>query len=76
MFYLLSKQWHLDFTGWEGGLHVNQQSLLGKNIGALFFWGLDKHLWGKYWLFSLFLPGVVELRAHPTTSYKKKRLER
>lgn len=68
MVHLLSKQWHLDLTGGEGGFHVNQQSFLGKNIGALFCGGLDKHLWGKYWLFSLLLPGVVKLCAHPTTS--------
>lgn len=63
---LLSKQRHLNLAGRQSGFHVNQQSLLGKNIGALFFGGLDEHLWGKYWLLSLLLPGVAKLRAYPT----------
>ncbi|TNN34447.1 hypothetical protein EYF80_055394 [Liparis tanakae] len=41
---LLSKQRHLHLAGGQGGVHVDQQSLLGKNIGALFFGGLDEHL--------------------------------
>lgn len=70
MFHLLSKQWHLNFAGRQSSFHVNQQSLLGKNIGALFFGGLDKHLWGKHWLLSLLLPGVAQLRAHPAARWR------
>lgn len=44
MFHLLPEQRDLDLTGRKSGFHVDQESLLGKNIGALFFGGLDKHL--------------------------------
>lgn len=71
MFHLLPKQRDLDLTGRKSSFHVNQESLLGKNIGTLFFWGLDKHLWRKHCIFSLLLSCVLELGTHSTTSCKK-----
>lgn len=72
VFHLLPEQRDLDLTGRKSGFHVNQESLLGKNIGTLFFWGLDKHLWRKHCIFSLLLSRVLELGAHSTTSCKTK----
>lgn len=72
VFHLLPEQRDLDLTGRKSGFHVNQESLLGKNIGALFFWGLDKYLWCKHCIFSLLLSRVLELGTHSTTSCKTK----